>query len=98
MLAVIGESQKLVDHLARGICPTTLVRRAEEHIIGFGERNAGALSVHLGGARDEHATRVTVRHAKNCFSPQDVRFNRVDWSLDNELYADRGGEMHNDVC
>jgi hypothetical protein len=88
MLTMVGESKKLIDHLARCIRPSALIGSAEKHVIIFCERNACALTIDFGRTSNEDSARVAMSDAEHSLSAEDVCLDRMNRSLDNELYTD----------
>ena len=76
-----------------------MLRRRAKHQVGvFAKRHLEALAVHLGRRRDEHQLLFLIRDFENDLGPMDVRLDRVDWLLDDELHTDGRGQVHDDVA
>ena len=94
----VRERQELVDRLAARVGPAMLRRRAHHEIGILAERHVLALAVHLGRRRDDDQLLLLVRVLQHDFGAVHVGLDRVDRLLDDQLHADRGGEMKDDVA
>ena len=74
------------------------VRGAEHDIGALAERHVGALAVHLGCGGDEDQFLLLVCVLQHDLRAVHVRLNCVDGLFDDELHADRGGEMEHHVA
>ena len=71
---------------------------AEDEVGVFAERHVGALAVDLGGRGDEHQLLLLVRVLEHDLGAVDVGLDRVHRLLDDQLDADRRGQVEDDVA
>jgi hypothetical protein len=94
---VVRQKQELIHRLGNGVVPSAFGGRPVDDVIVLAEGNADALAVHLARRGDEDATAKLRCRAQCHLAPYDVRFDRADRIVDDELHADRGREVINHI-
>jgi len=97
-LLPIGERKEFVDQLAARVRPAVLRALAEHHIGVLAERHVHALAIHLRRRRNQHELFLFVGVLEHDLRAVDVGLDGVNRLLDDELHADRGRQMHDDVA
>ena len=95
---MIGEGEKLVDRLGRGIAPAAAPGRPGERIVIFAERKRDALPIDLGGGGDQDAPAITAGRLQDHFRTADVDLNGIDRPVDDVAHSDGRRQMKNDVA
>ena len=97
-LLPVREREELVDRLAARVGPAMLRRRAQHEIGVLAERHVLALAVHLRRRRDDDELLLLVRVLQHDLGAVHVGLDRVHRLLDDQLHADGGGEVKDDVA
>ena len=97
-LLPVSEREELVDRLAARVGPAVLRRRPEHEIGIFAERHVVALAVHLGGRGEHHELFFLVCVLQHHLGAVHVGLDGIHRLLDDQLDADRGGEVEDDVA
>src|SRR6185369_1561187 len=98
LLAPVSKCQKLVNGLRAGIAPAALRSSAHHEIAVFAKRHVGTETVNFGSGRDQNFLLLFVGQRKNDFSAVNVRFDRPHGALDDQLDADGGRHVKDNVA
>ena len=93
----VGERKKFVEGFGSGIAPAAFGGGAEDEVGVFVERDVGALAVDLGGGSGDDELALLRGGFEDHLRAVDVGLDGADGALDDELDADGGGEMDDDV-
>src|SRR3981189_2330268 len=93
----VGQSQKFIESFRSGVTPAALGGRAEDQVGVFMEGNVEIFAVDLGGGGSEHELAFFAGGFEDELRAVDVGFDGADGTFDDELDADSGGEMDDDV-
>ena len=97
-LLPVGEREELVEQLAAGVGPAVLDGRAEHQLGAFAEGHVRALAVHLRRGGEHDQLLLLVRVLEHDLGAVHVRLDRVHRPFDDQLHADGGGQMEDDVA
>ena len=96
-LLPIGERQKFVERLGSRVAPAALRRGAEDQVGIFVERHLGVLPVDFGSGGQQNKLLFLPSGFEDQLRAVDIGLNRADGALHDELHADGGSEMNDDV-
>ena len=96
-LAPVGDRQELVERLRARVRPPAEARRTHQQVAVLAERHPLALAVDLARRRDEHRPAPPRRLREDDLGAVDVGLDRPHRALDDQLDADGGGEVVDDV-
>ena len=94
---VVGKPHEFVHGFGGGVSPAAVRGGAHQAVIVFNERHFDTLAVHLGSGGNEHLASVAVGGGQDGFRAHDVGGDGAYRVLDDQLHADRGGEVDNDI-
>ena len=98
LLLPIRQRQELVDRLAARVGPPMFRRRSHHEIVVFIERHRRALAVNLRSRRDHDELLLLVGVPQHDLGPVDVGLDGVDRRFDDQLHADGGRKVKDDVA
>src|SRR6266849_1159441 len=93
----IGERKKFVKGLGGGVAPAAFGGRAEDEIGIFMEGNVGVLAIDFGGGSGENDLLFFAGGFEDQLGAIYVGLDGLDGTFDDELDADGGGEMDDDI-
>ena len=96
-LTVVGQRQELVDGLAARIRPAVFERRTHDQVRILAERHGGVLPVHLGRRKNHGELALLARVLQHDLGAVDVGFDGPHRRFDDELDADRSGQVEHHV-
>jgi hypothetical protein len=96
-LLPVGEREKLIEGFRSGVAPASLGSGAKDQIRVFVEGDIGVLAVDLGGGSGENEFAFLAGGFQDHLCAVDVGLDGLDRAFDDELDANRGGEVHNDI-
>src|SRR5579859_565555 len=97
LLLPVRKSQKFIEGLGSGVAPTPLRGGAENKVRILMKRHVGVFPVDFGSGGDQNEFLLFGGRFQNHLRPVDVRFNRPDGALHNQLHADRGGQVNDNI-
>ena len=97
LLRVVGQRQELVDGLRAAIAPTRFASGPEHDIVVLAEELLRSLAVDLRGRCQHDTLALFGRVLEHEFRAVDVRLDRVDRALHNELHTHRGRQVEDHV-
>lgn len=95
---VIGQRQELIHHFGGRVGPAAAAGRAQDHVVVLAEGDGVALAVDFGGGGDEHPGAVAQSGFEDRLGAHDIGLDGVHRALDDELHADRGGQVEDQAA
>ena len=93
----VGEREKFVESFGGGVAPAALGGGSEDEVGVFVEGDVGVLAVDFGGGGGKDEFAFFAGGFEDALSAVDIGFDGAHGAFDDELDADSGGEMDDDV-
>src|SRR5713226_1507155 len=93
----VGEGEKFIEGLGGGVAPAAFGCGAEDEVGIFVERDVGVLAVDLGGGGGENELLFFAGGFEDELGAVYVGLDGLDGAFDDELDADGGGEVDDDI-
>src|SRR5580704_5147518 len=93
----IGEREKFIESFGGGVAPTAFGGGAEDKVGVFVERDVGVLAVDFGSGGGEDEFAFLAGGFEDALSAVDIGFNGTHGAFHDELDADSGGKVDDDV-
>ena len=97
-LAPVSECQKLVDGFGAGVTPTPFGGCAHDQISVFAKRHFCAQTINFRGRGDQNFLLLLVCQRENDFGAVNIRFDRANRTLYDQLHADRSCQVKDHVA